>query len=85
MKKNSERPLWRAPINTVGILGSALYEGARGAIFTLTGGKKKYVPKSILRYRRPVKGSPGPKKFSVSPRRGTITAKTVMRMMKSKY
>ena len=50
MPKNS-RPLWRAPINTVKILGSALYEGARGAIFTVVGGKKKYVPKKILKIK----------------------------------
>jgi hypothetical protein len=84
MKKNS-RPLWRAPINTVSILGSALYEGARGAIFTLVGGKKKYVPKTLIKYR-PVRGSPnGSKKFVVSSR-GTIrttTSRNLQKMFKS--
>lgn len=83
MPKNS-KPLWRAPINTVTILGSALYEGARGAVFTLVGGKKKYVPKSVLKYR-PIKSSSGSKKpFRMSPR-GTIrTANNFQKMFKPK-
>lgn len=62
MKKNAV-PIWRLPLNIVTNTGRRVYQGLKGAVFTMTKSRNKNykVPKSGLKYR-PVKGSPGPKK-----------------------
>ena len=80
MKKNYN------PLRLITNAGKRVYQGIRGAVFTMTkGGNKNYkVPKSGLKYRS-VKGSPGSKKPLISPY-GTIrTANNFQRLFKPKY
>lgn len=82
MKKNAV-PIWRLPLNIVTNTGRRVYQGLKGAVFTMTKSRNKNykVPKSGLKYR-PVKGSPGPKKPLISPY-GTIrTAKNFQKFLK---
>jgi len=53
MKKKSNRPIWKIPLNLVTKTGKRVYEGLQGAVFILSkGGNKNYkVHKSELKYK----------------------------------
>ena len=52
MKKKSNRPIWKIPLNLVTKTGKRVYEGLQGAVFILSkGGNRSKVPSSGLKYK----------------------------------